>query len=94
MLHRPGRGGRGWAEDIIGLCKEMGCEAIVYYQVVGCIHMGPPAKLVADMAEKELGVPTFILAGREMEATFLPAPEFESRLAEFVDMVMAQKGRS
>jgi hypothetical protein len=94
MLHRTKRGGRGWAEDIIWLCKELGCEAIVYYQVVGCIHMGPPAKLVADMAEKELGVPTFILAGREMEASYLPAPEFESRLAEFIDMVLAQKGRS
>jgi hypothetical protein len=93
MLQRPRRGGHGWAEDIIWVCQDLKCDAIVYYQVVGCLHMGSPAKLVADMAERELGVPTLILAGREMEATFLPIPEFESRLAEFIDMVLAQKGR-
>jgi hypothetical protein len=93
VLGRLRRGGRGWAEDIIWACKELKCDAIIYYQVIGCVHMGTPAKLVADMAEKELGVPTFILAGREMEEGFLPREEFESRLAEFLDMVLSRKGR-
>ncbi|MBN1190088.1 MAG: 2-hydroxyacyl-CoA dehydratase [Dehalococcoidales bacterium] len=91
VLGRCRCGGRGWAEDVIWACKELKCDAIVYYQVIGCLHLGSLAKLVTDMAERQLGVPTLILAGREMEPTFLPPEEFESKLAEFLDMVLLQK---
>jgi hypothetical protein len=47
--------------------------------------------MLADRAEKELGVPTFIMPGRAMYPTYLPAAEFESSLGEFLDMVIARK---
>jgi hypothetical protein len=86
--------GRTWEDEIIWSCRDLKCEAIIYYQFTGCKLTSHPAKMVADRAERELGVPTFIIPGRAMYPEPLPAAEFESRLGEFIDMVLARKGRS
>jgi hypothetical protein len=91
MLHNPVNGGRLWADQITWICKDLKCDAIVFYQLLGCLHMGSLAKLVTDVAEKELGVQTLILTGKELDATALAPAEFEARLTEFVDMVIARK---
>jgi hypothetical protein len=80
-----------WEDEILWSCKDLSCETIIYYQFTGCKLTSHPAKMLADRAEKELGVPTFIIPGRAMLPTYLPAPEFESRLGEFLDMVIARK---
>jgi hypothetical protein len=84
---------RMWEDEILFACKDLKCDAIIYFQFTGCKLTSHPARIVADRAEKELGVPTFIISGRSMDPTSLPAPEFESRLSEFIDMVMAQNGQ-
>jgi hypothetical protein len=86
-----GKRGRGWADDILWACQDLKCDAIVYYQLTGCVHVGSLAGLVADRAEKELGIPTLILAGRLMDPTVLPPAEYEDRLTTFVDMVLNKK---
>jgi hypothetical protein len=85
--------GREWEDEILFACQDLKCDAIIYYQFIACMLTANPAKLVADRAEKELGVPTFIIGGRAMDPMALPAAEFESRLNEFIDMVLAQKGQ-
>jgi hypothetical protein len=49
------------------------------------------AKLVADKAESELGIPTLLLPTKNFDSAILPPAEFEARMKEFVDMVLAQK---
>jgi hypothetical protein len=85
--------GRMWEDEILFACQDLKCDAIIYFQFTGCKLTSHPARIVADRAEKELGVPTFIVSGRSMDPTSLPAPEFESRLSDFIDMVLAQKGQ-
>ncbi|MBN1192023.1 MAG: 2-hydroxyacyl-CoA dehydratase [Dehalococcoidales bacterium] len=82
-----------WEDEILWSCQDLKCDAIIYFQFTGCKLTSHMARLVADRAERELGVPTLIIPGRSMYPTSLPASEFESRLAEFLDMVIAQKGR-
>jgi hypothetical protein len=83
--------GHDWEDEILYSCRELGCEAIIYYQFTGCILTAPMAKLVADRAKKELGVPTLVIAGRPMNPASLSPEEFESRLMEFIDMAIAGK---
>jgi hypothetical protein len=86
------RRGRAWAEDVMWACQDLRCDAVLYYQLAGCIHIGSLARLVADAVVTELAVPTLILTGRLMNPATLPPAEFEYRITQFVDMVMAQKG--
>lgn len=86
-----GKGGRGWVDDVIWACQDLKCDAIVFYQLTGCVQAGSLARLVADAAEKELGIPTLILAGRLMDPTVLPPAEYENRLTTFVEMVLNKK---
>jgi hypothetical protein len=83
--------GRMWEDEILWSCQDLKCKAIIYYQFTGCKLTGHAAKPLADRAERDLGVPTFIIPGRAMYPEYLPAAEFESRIAEFIDMVIAQK---
>jgi len=85
--------GRGWVDELLWACQDLQCDGIVYYQLLGCLHIAPFARLVADRAEKELGLSTLVIAGSEVDKAFLSPQEFESRLTEFIDMVLAQKGR-
>ena len=83
--------GRDWEDEIIYSCRELKCEAIIYYQFTACLLTAPMAKQVADRAEKELGVPTVIIPGRPMNPASISPEEFEARLAEFIDIVLARK---
>jgi hypothetical protein len=83
--------GKDWEDEILYSCRELKCEAIIYYQFNACLLTAPMAKLVADRAEKELGVPTLIIPGRPMNPASISPAEFESRLTEFLDMVLTRK---
>ena len=85
------RGGRGWVEEVLWSCRDLGCDGIVYYQLKGCVHVGTLARLVADAALQEQGVPTLVISGRLMDPSSLSPEDFESRLIEFVNMVQHQK---
>jgi hypothetical protein len=86
-------GTKEWADEVVWMSKDLKVDAIVYFQLVGCIHIGGPFRMVADVVEKELGLPTLILpGGRLYDSASLPPAEVESRITDFVDMVLARKG--
>lgn len=85
--------GSRWVDEIIWACQDLGCEAIVNYQFTGCVPTDSLAKLVADRAEMELGVPTLTMGGKPLDSTSVSPAEFETKLTEFIDTVLAQKGR-
>jgi hypothetical protein len=85
--------GREWEDEIIWSCRELKCEAIIYFQSTGCmLTSGSSAKLVADRAMKELGVPTLLLQGRPMYSEILTQKEYDNRVSDFLDAVLASKG--
>ncbi len=84
--------GLKWADGVSWMCQELKCDAVIFFQFTSCIHYCSLARFVADKLERELGVPTLILATRNFDSTFLPPIEFESRLMQFVDIALARKG--
>lgn len=85
------RSGRGWVDEVLWTCRDLGCDGIIYYQLKGCVHVGTLARLVADAALKKLGVNTLVISGRLMDSSSLSPEDFESRIVEFVNMVLNQK---
>lgn len=82
-----------WAENVVKMCKDWSCDAVVYYQNRGCLHIGGLAQLVVDTVDSELGLPTLILNGALFDPGVLPPAEVESRLTGFVETVLARKGQ-
>jgi hypothetical protein len=85
-------GTKEWADEVVWMSKDLKVDAIVYFQLVGCIHIGGPFGMVADVVEKELGLPTLVMPGRLYDPAPLPPAEVESRITDFVNMVLARKG--
>jgi hypothetical protein len=77
------------AKDVIWMCQDLKCDAIICQQT--CLHFGSSAKLIADKAEKELGVPTLILCTDFLDPAAMPLPEYVSRIKEFVDIAKNRK---
>jgi hypothetical protein len=84
-------GTQEWADEVVWICQELNCDAIVYFQLVGCLHIGGPARMVADTVERKLGLPTLILGGRLYDPAYLPPAELEYKLTEFVNTVLNRK---
>ena len=84
-------GTQEWAEEVLWMCKELSCDAVIYFELMGCLHIGSLSKLVLDTVEKKLGLPTLILRGRLYDPVTLPPREIEDRLTEFVNIAIAGK---
>ncbi|MGD9116684.1 MAG: 2-hydroxyacyl-CoA dehydratase family protein [Dehalococcoidia bacterium] len=84
-------GTKEWADEVVWMCKELKCDAVVYYQLVGCIHIGAPFRMVADTVKEQLGLPTLVMPGRLYDPTIMPAAEIEDRLRMFADSILAGK---
>jgi hypothetical protein len=85
-------GSQEWVDEVVWMCQELSCDAVVYYQLVGCLHIGAPIRMVADTLKEKLGLPTLVMSGRLYDPTNLPPSEIEATLTSFVDTVLARKG--
>jgi hypothetical protein len=85
-------GTKEWADEVAWMCKELSCDAVVYYQLVGCLHIGAPFRMVADTLKEKLGIPTLVMPGRLYDPSVMPPAEIEDRLKMFVDAVLVSKG--
>ena len=94
ILNQSAWGGLGqrWINDILITCRDMGIEAIVYFRQWGCTVTENQGKLVADAAERELGIPTQILDGRLLIDEMFDQKKLEEDLNNFIDVCFARKG--
>jgi benzoyl-CoA reductase/2-hydroxyglutaryl-CoA dehydratase subunit BcrC/BadD/HgdB len=84
--------GQGWVDTMLWACKDQNCDGIICYQFTGCTPMASLHKVLADQAEKKLGVSTLIIpGGSPMDPASIPPEEVESRIVEFINMVLAKK---
>jgi len=91
MLGEDNYKGSEWADNVIKMCRDLSCDAVVYHECIGCSHIGGLARLVTDTVERELGLPTYILKrGRCFDPGVVPAMEKE--LAIFLDTALSRKG--
>lgn len=88
-----GLGNSRWIESIIWISRDLKLDGIVHFNQVGCTACTPLAKIVADRAEEELGIPTLLIEGRHLNTEGFDQADFNRRLEEFVDICLDNKDR-
>lgn len=84
--------GTRWIDDILATCRDMKVDAIVNFLQQGCTPTLGLKKLIADRAEKELGIPTLQIEGAYHDSQYINDDEFDAKLDDFIDMCLARKG--
>ena len=46
---------------------------------------------MAEVAEKELGIPTLLIEGRMLESSIYDPKDFYSKLSDFIEVCLARK---
>jgi hypothetical protein len=88
-----GRLGERWVENHINVCRDLKMDGIVYFVQWGCTVTNNLGKVVADVAEHELGIPTLIIEGRQLDSTSWDEKDFFGRLEEFIEIALEAKRR-
>lgn len=87
-----GHYGKSWVDGILWVCKDLGIDGIVNYNMLGCIATLGTKKMVADRAEKELGIPTLQLDARQWDPEYATPDSINEQLDNFATLVLNQKG--
>lgn len=82
-----------WVDDCLDVAKDLRVDGIVYYVQIGCTASAGLGRLVAERSEAELGIPTLLLEGRQLDAQFKKQEECEAELEAFVDLCFDWKAR-
>ena len=86
-----GRLGDKWVQTHLNSCRDLHIDGIVYFQQWGCPVTNNLGEVVADVAEKELGIPTVFIEGRMLESSIYNDEDFHSRLEDFIEVCLATK---
>ncbi len=86
-----GRTGQYWVDTHMHSCRDLHLDGIIYFLQWGCPTSNNLGKVVADTAEKELGIPTLLIEGRMLESSMYDRNDFHNRLEDFVEICTARK---
>ncbi len=86
-----GRLGDQWVATHIHSCRDLKLDGIIYFQQWGCPASNNMGKVVADVAEKELGIPTLLIEGRMLESSVYDEKDFYTKLSDFIEIAEARK---
>jgi len=93
MFNCSGWGGLGkrWVEDTVFVCKDLDIDAVVYYQLWGCTVTENLGKMVAEVLEKELNIPTLLVEGRCLDEETYDEKELNNKLEDFIEMCFSME---
>ena len=81
-----------WVEPMIWICKDLGIDAIINYNMVGCVATLGLRKIIEERAEQELGIPTLQLEGKQWDTRYMDKEAISQRLEVFAQMCLMNKG--
>ncbi len=84
--------GSRWVNNLIWTCRDLHVDAIINYNMLGCTATLGLRKLVEDAAEKELGIPTLQLEGKQWDSNYANETTITAKLDEFAQMLLSQRG--
>jgi benzoyl-CoA reductase/2-hydroxyglutaryl-CoA dehydratase subunit BcrC/BadD/HgdB len=82
----------GWVDGMIWVCKQLGVEGVINYNMLGCTEILGIRKIIEDRAEKELGIPTLQLEGKQWDSMYADEATITNKLDEFIQLCMSRKG--
>jgi benzoyl-CoA reductase/2-hydroxyglutaryl-CoA dehydratase subunit BcrC/BadD/HgdB len=86
-----GRLGDQWVRTHLHSCRDLHLDGIIYFLQWGCPTSNNLGKVVADEAEKELGIPTLLIEGRMLESSIYDEKDFYSKLEDFIEVCQVRK---
>jgi benzoyl-CoA reductase/2-hydroxyglutaryl-CoA dehydratase subunit BcrC/BadD/HgdB len=86
-----GRVGQYWVDTHMHSCRDLHLDGIIYFLQWGCPTSNTLGKVIADTAEKELGIPTLLIEGRMLESSMFDKKDFYSRMEDFLEICEAKK---
>ena len=86
-----GRVGQYWVDTHIHSCRDLHLDGIIYFLQWGCPTSNNLGKVIADTAEKELGIPTLLIEGRMLESSMYDKKDFYGRMEEFIELCDIRK---
>ncbi len=92
---RAGWGGSGkrWINDLLDLARDLGTHGIVHHLLVGCTPILGIGGMLAERAEKELGIPVLNIEGRQLDQDYMTQGQFDEILSTFIDKCFDWAGK-
>jgi hypothetical protein len=94
ILDQWGHTGKVWVDGMMFVCKDLKIDAIINYCMLGCTATLGLRKVVELEAEKQLGIPTLQLEGKQWDTDYADEKMLNSKLEEFAQMCLSNKGLS
>ncbi len=86
--------GKRWVNGTLDLARDMKAQGIIHYLTIGCTPMRSLGSVVAERAEKELGIPTLNMEGRLHDRSYRTPEQFEEVLGPFIDKCFDRVGKA
>ena len=80
-----------WVEDVLYLCRDLNIDAIINFLQVGCTATVGLAKILEDEADKQLGIPTLQIEGRQLDHSYFDKKQVADQLNMFIDILLRRK---
>ncbi len=78
-------------EEILLRAREFNIDALVHFQQIGCATCNGCARIIAEKAEKEMGVTSLIIDGWCQDRDKFDQSAFEASLEDLVSMTLARE---
>ncbi|MBI4317229.1 MAG: 2-hydroxyacyl-CoA dehydratase [Chloroflexi bacterium] len=85
--------GKRWVNDALDVARDLGTHGIIHFQLVGCTPGRGMGSVLAERADKELGIPTLNLEGRYLDRDYMSQERFEEILSTFIDQCFDRAGK-
>ncbi|MBI2918025.1 MAG: 2-hydroxyacyl-CoA dehydratase [Chloroflexi bacterium] len=85
--------GKRWVNTSLKGARDTGAHGIIHYQLIGCTPMRGMGSVLAERAEKELGIPTLNIEGQYLDRVYMSQEQFEETLAPFIDKCFDWAGK-
>ncbi len=88
-----GGSGKRWINGTLLAAGDIGAHGIIHFNLIGCTPMRGMSSVVAERAEKELGIPTLSLEARQMEKGYMRQEQFDEIMSSFIDKCFDWAGK-
>ena len=81
-----------WIDQALRACRECKIDAIINFDQVGCTPVTGYSRLLKDAAEREMGIPSLNIVGREKMWTKQDEEQFLDQVDNFITRCLKRKG--
>ncbi len=85
--------GKRWVKEALNAARHIGAHGIIHFQLIGCTPMRGMGSVIAERADKELGIPTLNFEGRYLDRDYMTQEHFEEILSAFIDKCFDRAGK-